>query len=58
MINQVQKNAKDINGRLLVIEKCELFQRPPAKAGGILNEAKVRLDPVFSVFEIFCGRFC
>jgi len=40
----VQKNAKDIQGRLAVIEKCILFQRPPPKAGNVLPEAKVCLD--------------
>ena len=44
LINQVQKNAKDIQGRLAAIEKCILFQRPPAKSGNLLPEAKVRFS--------------
>ena len=33
MVNQIQKNAKDINQRLRMIECGELFKTPPSKFG-------------------------
>ena len=41
LMNQVQKNAKDINNRLSAIEKTVLFKRPPKKNGILYPDAKV-----------------
>ena len=40
-MNQIQKNAKDINSRLEMIENTTLFKQPPPKIGGMLPDAKV-----------------
>ena len=40
-MNQIQKNAKDINNRLEMIENTILFKQPPPKIGGMLPDAKV-----------------
>ena len=40
-MNQIQKNAKDINSRLEMIENTILFKQPPPKIGGMLPDAKV-----------------
>ena len=41
LVNQIQKNAKDINSRLEMIENTILFKQPPPKIGGMLPDAKV-----------------
>ena len=41
LVNQIQKNAKDINSRLEMLENAVLFKQPPPKMGGILPDAKV-----------------
>ena len=41
LVNQVQKNAKDINNRLAAMEKTVLFKRPPKKNGIAYLDAKV-----------------
>ncbi len=41
LVNQVQKNARDIEERLQVIENIKLFKKPPVKPGCELPEAKV-----------------
>lgn len=41
LVNQVQKNAQDIQDRLKVIEGIKLFKQPPSKQGYELPEAKV-----------------
>ena len=41
LVNQVQKNAKDINSRLSTMEKTVLFKRPPKKNGMMYLDAKV-----------------
>ncbi|XP_064619187.1 dynein axonemal heavy chain 10-like isoform X2 [Lineus longissimus] len=33
LVNQIQKNAQDINLRLLMIENADLFKKPPPKIG-------------------------
>lgn len=33
LVNQIQKNARDIDQRLSVIEEASLFKKPPSKAG-------------------------
>ena len=43
LINQVQKNARDITNRLQVIERSIVFQYPPLKPGNVYPEAKVFL---------------
>ncbi|CAH3028713.1 unnamed protein product, partial [Porites evermanni] len=40
LVNQIQKNAKDINSRLEMIENTILFKQPPPKIGGMLPDAK------------------
>ena len=42
LVNQVQKNAADIEERLQIIETVKLFKPPPTKPGYTLPEAKVR----------------
>ncbi|XP_057295129.1 dynein axonemal heavy chain 10-like [Hydractinia symbiolongicarpus] len=44
LINQVQKNAKDINSRLQVLEKSELFLRPPVTVAGTFPVIKEYID--------------
>ena len=41
LVNQIQKNAGDIEERLQLIENVTLFKSPPLKAGCTLPEAKV-----------------
>ena len=41
LVNQVQKNARDIQERLQMIECVKLFKKPPSKPGCELPEAKV-----------------
>ena len=41
LVNQIQKNAKDINSRLEMIQNTVLFKHPPPKIGGMLPDAKV-----------------
>lgn len=41
LVNQVQKNAKDINNRLMAMEKTVLFKRPPKMNGKFYMDAKV-----------------
>lgn len=41
LVNQIQKNAKDINSRLELMENTVLFKQPPPKIGGALPDAKV-----------------
>ncbi len=42
LANQVQKNAEDIQERMVLLETVRLFKQPPPKPGGDLPEAKVR----------------
>ena len=42
LVNQVQKNAGDIEERLHLIETVKLFKTPPTKPGCDVPEAKVR----------------
>ncbi len=42
LANQVQKNAEDIEERLVLIETVRLVKQLPPKQGGDLPEAKVR----------------
>lgn len=41
MVNQIQKNSKDINQRLLMIEQTDLFKSPPPKPTQDLPSCKV-----------------
>ena len=41
LVNQIQKNAKDIDQRLLMIENANLFKSPPQKYADILPSCKV-----------------
>ena len=41
-MNQVQKNAKDINSRLMLLERTVLFKRYHSKLGSGLPDSKVR----------------
>ena len=41
-MNQVQKNAKDINSRLSAMEKTVLFKRPSKTNGVAYLDAKVK----------------
>ena len=41
-MNQVQKNAKDINNRLVLLERTVFFKRFHAKLGCSLPGSKVR----------------
>ena len=43
-MNQIQKNAKDVNSRLEMIENTVLFKQPPSKLGGTPPDAKVSLQ--------------
>ena len=43
LVNQIQKNARDINQRLAVIENANLFKKPPSKTGD-LPQCKVRIS--------------
>lgn len=50
-MNQIQKNAKDINSRLEMIENTVLFKHPPPKIGGMLPDAKVtRFTNILIIF--------
>ena len=49
LVNQIQKNAKDINSRLEMIENTMLFKQPPPKIGGILPDAKVCWCPAYFI---------
>ena len=42
LVNQVQKNAKDINNRLVLLERTVFFKRFHAKLGCSLPGSKVR----------------
>src|SRR6218665_3680354 len=46
MVNQIQKNAQDIEQRLVMIEKTDLFKRCPLNKLGQLPSCKVRWDHV------------
>ena len=39
-MNQIQKNADDINSRLGMIENADMFKQPPALSGGLPRDAK------------------
>ena len=41
LVNQIQKNASDIEERLALIETVKLFKVPPPKPGVDYHEAKV-----------------
>ena len=41
LVNQIQKNAGDIEERLHMIEAVRLFKQPPPKTGCELPETKV-----------------
>ena len=43
MVNQIQKNAKDIDQRLSLIETANLFKSPILKHGELLS-CKVSID--------------
>ena len=53
LVNQVQKNASDIEERLNLIENVRLFKIPPTKLGCDLPEAKV-----VCVCVCVCARVC
>lgn len=55
-MNQIQKNAKDINNRLEMIENTILFKQPPPKIGGMLPDAKVS-QVVHNVLTLYCLVF-
>lgn len=58
LVNQIQKNAKDINSRLELMENTVLFKQPPPKIGGALPDAKViRLLYQIHVDFIVCSCF-
>ncbi|CAH1233746.1 DNAH10 [Branchiostoma lanceolatum] len=40
LVNQIQKNARDINARLAMVENSNLFKIPPPKVGETLPGAK------------------
>ena len=43
LVNQIQKNAKDIDARLKAVEQADLFKGPPSQMNGeILPGCKVR----------------
>ena len=42
LVNQIHKNAHDIELRLKLVEQADLFRAPPPGPGGMLPEAKVR----------------
>ena len=44
LVNQIQKNAKDIDVRVERIKEAQLFKRPPAKIDGSLPSVKVRVN--------------
>ena len=39
-MNQIQKNADDINARLTMIENADMFKMPPPLTGGLPRDAK------------------
>ena len=41
LVNQIQKNAKDINQRLRMIEAAALFKKPSPKLGEDMCSCKV-----------------
>ena len=41
LVNQIQKNAKDINNRLAMLERTVLFQNFPPKLTAALPDSKV-----------------
>ena len=41
LVNQIQKNAKDIDIRIQRIKAAQLFHRPPLKIDGSLHSVKV-----------------
>lgn len=51
-MNQIQKNAKDINSRLEMIENNVLFKPSPPKPNGMLPDAKVNI--YLSVYQLVC----
>ena len=44
LANQIQKNARDIDERLHMIESVRLFKQPPSRPGCDLPEAKVGIN--------------
>lgn len=47
LVNQIQKNAKDINNRLEMIENTVLFKPPPQKPNNMLPDTKVQGNNAF-----------
>ena len=43
LVNQIQKNAKDIDVRVERIKEAQLFKRPHAKIDGSLPTVKVKV---------------
>ena len=61
LVNQIQKNAKDINLRLQMIQETDLFKYPPPKFGTILPSAKEFFEHIEKErakdFEILAQRY-
>ncbi|ELU10552.1 hypothetical protein CAPTEDRAFT_221643 [Capitella teleta] len=61
MVNQIQKNAKDINQRLLMIEQTDLFKSPPPKPTQDLPSCKDFFESVEKErahdFEILARKY-
>ena len=61
LVNQIQKNAKDINLRLQMIEETDLFKYPPPKFGTILPSAKEFFEHIEKErakdFEVLAQRY-
>ena len=62
MVNQIQKNAKDINQRLRMIELMDLFKSPEpkqtqdlpsCKVGGHYGRWSIIWKPIKIIFESF-----
>jgi dynein heavy chain len=47
LVNQIQKNARDIDQRLGMIENCNLFKFPAEKAPDTLPACKVCQNALF-----------
>ena len=56
-MNQIQKNAKDIDNRLVMIENANLFKSPPQKYADILPSCKVGLVSLVTTHHITSQQF-
>ena len=57
LVNQVQKNAEDIEERLHMIEAVKLLKPPPPKMGCDLPEAKVQHSLALCLDQINKNKF-